>query len=159
MKAAKASEIKKELDRLSPDELKAVIARLSRFRKENKELLHYLLFEADDEENYVSGLKEEISIRLSEINIHSPYYIAKSIRKILRYITLHSRYSGKPQTEIELLLHLLKLWKQHGEYFFRSTALENIYDRQVIKTRKKISLLHEDLQFDYTRELEELAFN
>lgn len=135
-----------------------MIARLARFRKENKELLHYLLFEADDEENYVSGLKEEIEVRLSEINIQSPYYIAKSIRKILRFITLHARYSGIPQTEIELLLHLLKRWKERGDTFFRSTALQNIYDRQFGRIRKKIARLHEDLQYDYTRELEKLVF-
>jgi hypothetical protein len=54
MKSAGASEIKKELDRLSVIELKALITRLARFRKENKELLHYLLFEAQVEDDYVS---------------------------------------------------------------------------------------------------------
>ena len=159
MKSAGASEIKKELDRLSVIELKALITRLARFRKENKELLHYLLFEAQDEEEYVSRLKDEIDLRLAEVNVHSPYYIAKSLRKILRFITLQSRYSGKAETEVQLLLYFLQAWQSRGGTFFRSTALKGIYDRQIIKIQKKIGALHADLQFDYSCELENLIIN
>jgi hypothetical protein len=159
MKTSGASEIKKELDRLSAVELKAVIARLARFRKENKELLHYLLFEAEDEAGYVHRLKEEIDLRLGEVNTLSTYYLAKSIRKIVRFIALQARYSGKAETEAQLLLHFLQAWKSRGDAFFRSTALQGIFDRQIVKTRKKIGVLHEDLQFDYYRELENLTIS
>jgi hypothetical protein len=38
-----------------------------------------------------------------------------------------------------------------------NTALHNFYLRQIEAIRKKISLLHEDLQFDYGEELNKLA--
>jgi len=38
----------------------------------------------------------------------------------------------------------------------RNTSLLNIFDRQVLTTKKVIDTLHEDLQYDYTLELEEI---
>jgi len=38
----------------------------------------------------------------------------------------------------------------------RNLVLLNIYERQLVKIQKAISTLHEDLQFDYQREFEEL---
>ena len=49
MKTAAVKDIKQELLQRSPKELLALCLRLSRFKKENKELLTYLLFEASDE--------------------------------------------------------------------------------------------------------------
>ena len=46
MKAVSAVIIKKELHHLSSDKLMELCLRLSRFKKENKELLTYLLFES-----------------------------------------------------------------------------------------------------------------
>ena len=49
MKAATVSQLKKELQHRNPDELLQLCLRLARFKLENKELLTYLLFEADNE--------------------------------------------------------------------------------------------------------------
>jgi hypothetical protein len=38
----------------------------------------------------------------------------------------------------------------------RNTTLCNLYERQIISIKKKISVLHEDLQYDYNLQLEEL---
>ena len=59
MKAATITEIKKELKFKSSEELALLCLRLSRFKKENKELLTYLLFESEDEEAFIKGIKEE----------------------------------------------------------------------------------------------------
>ena len=48
MKAAKVSEIKKDLKRKTQPELLDLCLHLAKFKKENKELLTYLLYEADD---------------------------------------------------------------------------------------------------------------
>ncbi|MGB3948781.1 MAG: hypothetical protein WBM13_12410 [Bacteroidia bacterium] len=37
-----------------------------------------------------------------------------------------------------------------------NTVLLNIYQREVEKIKKTISQLHEDLQYDYAKELEQL---
>ena len=58
MKANTISEIKKELKFYSKEELFAIIHRLSRFKKENKELLTYLLFEANNEDGHIEKVKE-----------------------------------------------------------------------------------------------------
>ena len=48
MKAVNVSRLKTELNNRSPKELLEICLRLSKFKKENKELLTYLLLEADD---------------------------------------------------------------------------------------------------------------
>ena len=68
MKAVTVKELKLELEDRSPKELRELCLRLSRFKKENKELLTYLLFEASDEELYIESVKKEIDIQFEEIN-------------------------------------------------------------------------------------------
>ncbi len=108
MKAATVSELKKELQTRSEKELMALCLRLSKFKKENKELLTYLLYESADEMGYIRTVQLEIDEQFSEINTKTYYFIKKSVRKILRNIKKYIRYSGKKQTEVELLLPLRK---------------------------------------------------
>jgi len=49
MKTATVTQLKKELKHHSQAELIALCLRLSKFKKENKELLTYLLFETDED--------------------------------------------------------------------------------------------------------------
>ncbi len=51
MKAASIQELKQELQHTSLKEITELCLRLARFKKENKELLTYLLFEASDAES------------------------------------------------------------------------------------------------------------
>ena len=99
MKAATVSEIKRELKSKSELELIELCLRLSKFKKENKELLTYLLYEANNENAYISTIKEEIEIQFSEIVNPSLYYITKSVRKILRNTKKYIRYSKIKETE------------------------------------------------------------
>ena len=84
MKTATIKELKDELGHYSREELLNYCLRMAKFKKENKELLTYLLFEASNEAHYIEGLKELIDERFSEINTSNYYYIKKSIRKILQ---------------------------------------------------------------------------
>lgn len=156
MKAATVTEIKKELQHRSSDELLNYCLHLSRFKKENKELLTYLLFEAHDEAEYIEGIKVEVEELFSEININSYFYIKKSVRKILRRIKSYVRYSKKKETEVELLLHFCEQLKTMKPSMTGSVALHGIYKRQIIVLEKSIGLLHEDLQYDYNCILDEL---
>ena len=61
MKVASINELKQELGNLPADELVEMCVRLAKFKKENKELMNFLLFESHDGEAYVQGVKKEIS--------------------------------------------------------------------------------------------------
>jgi len=156
MKAATVKQIKDELKHNSSEELMNLCLRLSRFKKENKELLTYLLFESHDEASYIENIKLEIDAQFETINRDSYFYIKKSVRKILRMIKKYSRYSLKKETEVELLLYFCRSLKDFKPSIKRNVTLTNIYQRQILSIEKIISGLHEDLQYDYTLALEEL---
>jgi len=157
MKPAPITQLKQEMKQRSQGELLEICLRLARFKKENKELLTYLLFEAEDEQAYIAAIKKEIEDQFDAINTTSVYYIKKSIRKILRTTQKFIRYSGNKQTEVELLLHFCRQMHRFNFFRYKSLALHKLYIRQIQKTEKTISNLHEDLQFDYGQELEELV--
>lgn len=156
MKTATIKQLKDELSYKSQSELKELCLQLSRFKKENKELLTYLLFEAHDEETYISSIKSQIDIQFSEINTNSYYYIRKSVRKILSQVKKYIKYSKKKETEAELLLYFCKSLKEYHPSFTRSQRLKGIFETQVRVIKKAIDKLHEDLQFDYKYELDNL---
>lgn len=149
MKSASVAEIKKELKHQSPDELIALCLRLARFKKENKELLTYLLYEKDDESAYIDSVKQEVNSLFGQINTKTYYFIKKGLRKILNAIKKYARYSGNKQTEVELHVYFLQSMAQYFPYFRDDSRLLNIWETQLRMLQKKIALLHEDLQFDY----------
>ena len=153
MKAASAQEIKQELNSLKPAELVELCQRLARFKKENKELLTYLLFEAQDEENYTRSVKKEIDELYETINVSHLYYAKKTLRKIVRVINKYCRYSTHKQTEIELRIYFCRKLKESGIPFTRNTVISNLYDGQLKKINGLLSVLHEDLQYDYLKEI------
>ncbi|MDU8886844.1 hypothetical protein RXV94_11785 [Yeosuana sp. MJ-SS3] len=156
MKAVSVIAIKKELEHLSSEVLITLCLRLSKFKKENKELLTYLLFEAHDETGYIALVKEEVDEQFELINTNSYFYIKKSVRKILRNIKKYARYSLKKETEIELLLYFCQKLKGFTPSIYNNVSLTNIYKRQILLIQKIVSTLHEDLQYDYHLELEAL---
>ncbi|MFD2517577.1 hypothetical protein [Salinimicrobium flavum] len=157
MKPASVKELKDELKHRSPQELLEIVLRLSRFKKENKELLTYLLFSAADEEGYIEAVKQEMDLQFEEINRSSYFYMKKSMRKILRNVKKFSRYSGKKETETELLIYYLKKMHAYSPSIHRNITLQNLYDRQLALVKKNIDKLHEDLQYDLNLELEKLS--
>lgn len=156
MKAASVVQIKKELQHCSPEELLQLCLRLSKFKKENKELLTYLLFEAGNEAGYIETVMAEVDELFLDINTNSFFYIKKSVRKILRNLKKYIRYSGNKETEVELLLYFCKKLKEFRPSMNNNTTLRNLYDRQLAFVEKKVAALHEDLQYDYGLVLEEL---
>ncbi|WP_272023635.1 hypothetical protein [Olleya namhaensis] len=156
MKAVSVVTIRKELKHKTSEELAELCLRLSRFKKENKELLTYLLFEADSEAGYIETVKAEIDEQFEIINTDSFFYIKKSVRKILRNTKKYIRYSLNKETEVELLLYFCKKLKTMKPSISRNTTLTNLYDRNIEAITKKILVLHEDLQYDYTMALEDI---
>lgn len=156
MKAVSIPLIKKELQHRSSNELMELCLRLARFKKENKELLTYLLFEAVDEDNYIASVKTYIDDEFDAINIKSYFYIRKSVQKILKNIKKYIRYSKKKETEVQLLLYFCEKLKNFSPSIKYSTPLQNSYNRQIALVKKTIETLHEDLQYDYNLMLEDL---
>ncbi len=156
MKAASLKEVKTELSHKTPQELMDLCLRLSRFKKENKELLTYLLFEFSDEEGYIKGIKTAMDLEFEAINTDSYFYMRKSIRKILRLIKKYIRYSQNKETEVELLLYFCNRLHSFSPSIKDSKALVNLYQRNIDFIKKKVALLHEDLQYDFQLEIEKL---
>ena len=149
MKAVTVKAIKTELSHRSHDEIMELCLRLSKFKKENKELLTYLLFESENEDTFIASVKLEIDEQFELINTKTYYFIKKSIRKILRSIKKYIRYSKITETEVILLLYFCKKLSDFEPSIQKNTVLLNIYKRELENVKKKILLLHEDLQYDY----------
>ena len=156
MKAASLADIKKELKQRNPDEILAICLRLGRFKKDNKELLTYLLFEARDESSYISLLKEDIDDMMDEINMSHLYYVKKGLQKIVRSLNKSLRYSGQKQTEVEVRLYFCQCIKDSGIAINRHTTINNLYHREITRMEKALAGLHEDLQADYQLEIDQL---
>lgn len=156
MKAATITELKRELKHQTEEELMTLCLTMAKFKKENKELLTYLLFEASDEDSFIEGVKEEVEEQFSQINRASYYFVKKAVRKILRGVKKNIRYSKKKETTVQLLIHFCTQLKEMSPSYRRSVTMINLYERQLRAIEKAISYLHEDLQYDYRSEVEEL---
>ena len=157
MKAAGISEIKQELTNTPPEQLLELCIQLVKYKKENKELLSYLLFQSHDTDNYLKNVKTEMDELFAAINTANLYFVKKSLRKILRFMVKHTKYMASRQSEAELLIHFCNNLKQSAVPFYKSTALTNLYNQQVKKIKAAVALLHEDLQYDYLKQLEQLS--
>lgn len=156
MQTASLAKIRKELQNLPSEELLQLINRLARYKKDNKELLHYLLFEVADEAVFVEGVKGEIEEEFEKINTRNLFWARKGIRRILKLTNKYIRYSGRGETEIELRAHFCRTLKSSRISFRRSAALNNLYDREVDRIEKAIGKLHDDVQIDFRGVVDEL---
>ena len=156
METSSLSSLKKELQTLPYPQLVDLALRLAKYKKENKELLHYLLFEAHDDQAYMNAIKLDVEQQFKEINYQSLYFVKKSVRKVLRYVNKHIKYAAKPEVTIELLLHFLQQYKRIPIRFDNSTVMVNLFAAQLKKIDKELTKLHEDIQYDYRKELDSL---
>lgn len=156
MKAASIQDIKQELQHLNLKEVQDLCLRLAKYKKDNKELLGYLLFQAHDEGSYVQRIKDEIDELFTEINTSHVYFAKKSLRKILRVAGKHTKYSGNKQTEVEVLLHFCTQLKASGLAKEKNAVIHKLYLIQLKKVQKLTAALHEDLQYDYLSQIEHL---
>ena len=156
MKAATINELKQELQETPPAKITELCIRLARFKKENKELLTYLLFEAHDTAAYIQNVKNEMDSQFAEMNNTNVYFVKKTLRKILRTANKYARYSGLAQVEIEVLIYFCICMKALNIPINKNPVLFNMYNNQLKKITKAVASLHEDLQYDYQREINKL---
>lgn len=158
MKTATINEIKKELSGIPHAELVELCLRLAKFKKESKELLTYLLFESHSLDGYITSVKAYIALEFDSLSITHLYHAKKTLRKILRVTNKHVRFTGSKQAEIELLLFFCEKMRRSGIRIENSVQLTNLYTQQLRKTEKAIETLHEDLQYDYRKQMDALSF-
>ena len=149
METASLSEIKKELNTLTPKQLVEICIRLGKYKKENKELLHYLLFESSNQQIFIESVKAEIDDQFKNLNRSSSYLAKKTVRKVLKTTNKYIKFSGIKETEIELLIHFCLQLRKSGLRLSSSRVLLNLYQNQVKRIRTVLSSIHEDLQYDY----------
>jgi gas vesicle protein len=154
LKTSSISEIKQELNNASPKELLELCLRLVKYKKENKELLSYLLYEANDLPSYIENMKKQMDEQFLQINVSNLYFVKKSLRKILKSTNKYIKYTTSKEAEAELLIYFCEKIRSSGIRIKKSTALTNIYSSQIKKIKAVIENLHEDLQHDYTKQIE-----
>jgi hypothetical protein len=153
METAGIKELRQSLSGLKQKELVEICTRLVKYKKENKEYVSYLLLFNEDEEGFIRAVKKEINEAFSGINDSNTYYLMKSGRKILKATNKYCRFSLKTETEVELLIHFTGQFLHRGK-MANSLAAARFLERLIARIRKKIGLLHEDLQFDYQQVLD-----
>jgi HPt (histidine-containing phosphotransfer) domain-containing protein len=158
MKTASIHEIKNELQTLELESLAALCMRLAKYKKENKELLTYLLFESNNEPSYIEMVKETIDELFTTVPAQNVYLIKKVLRKILRFVNKQVKYSGVKPTEVELRIYFCLKVKQACIPFTSNTVLLNMYQQQLNKINSALVKLPEDLQADYKKELEDIHY-
>ena len=132
------------------------LVKLARFKKENKELLSYSLFESDNEQGYVETIKIEMDEQFIEMPKGNWYLAKKSLRKILKSISKYSKHTSSKESEVEMLLHFCQQLKKSGIRYRSYKALSTLYDQQLKKLNTLIDQVHEDLRFDYKKQLDDL---
>ncbi len=158
MKVSSISELKKELQELPQKQLVELCLSLAKYKKDNKEFLDYLLFQAHDKQSFITAVKTEIDDHFEELKTQANlYYVKKSLRKLLRIITKYCKYIGDKAAAAELHIYFCMKLKDSRIPYHKSQLLVNMYEQQLKKINSLISSLHDDLQQDYLNELEKLG--
>lgn len=157
MKAAALSDIKKELEHLPPKELLDLCIALAKYKKDNKEYLGFLLFDAHDKLQFIKEVKEEIDEHFVALKLQlNLYYVKKSLRKLLRIITKYTKYVDDKALCAEMYIYFCNKLKTSGIPYHKSQMLVNLMEQQIKKINVLINTLHPDLQNDFLIDLEKI---
>lgn len=156
MKISSIHSLKSELNEKTNLELVNYCLRLAKYKKENKELLTYLLFDSKNEGYYIESIQDEMREAFNELVSKPRYLRQKLLRKLLRNLKKYIRYSGRKETEIELLIKFCFLIKRSSQDLLVDKIIYSIYHKQLEIVKKRLNQLHEDLQLDYQEQLNEL---
>jgi hypothetical protein len=158
VKSGALSDIKKELQELEPKQLAELCIALAKYKKDNKEYLDYLLFEAHDKSGFVAQVKQEVDKQFLELHPDTNlYYVKKSLRKILRIINKYIKYIGDKAVAAELHIYFCEKLNASKIPIHKSARLVNLKAGEIKKITALINALHEDLQYDYLKDLEKIS--
>lgn len=158
MKSVSLSELKKELQEIPQKELIELCVAVAKYKKDNKEFLSYLLFDAHDKNAFVNEVKIEIDEQINTLKSQpNLYFVKKGLRKALRIITKYDKYISDKALSADLHIYFCSTLKHSGIPYHRSQLIVNMYEQQLKKINVLINSLHEDLQQDYLYDLEKLT--
>ncbi len=153
MKPATTKQLKEELQMQSHSNLVKYCLRLAKFKRENKELLSYLLYDSYNEADYINEIKHELSELFAQVNTRSPYIAKKNLRKILRLAQRYIRYSEIPETGADIYLFICIELQKINWHFTIPSGMQRIFSFAQNKLQSAIEKLHEDLKYEYTRNI------
>jgi hypothetical protein len=157
MIAASIKQLQSQLEQLDQKELTTICIRLAKYKKDNKELLSYMLFEASDETDYIRQVSNMIDELFATVNLQQLYFAKKSLRKIIRITNKHVNFSDEINTGIMLWIRVYNNLIETGIDFSQSKVIDNMKISVKKKIDKLINGLHEDLQYDYRKMLQSLS--
>jgi hypothetical protein len=156
MNAMTLHELKLRLNGLPQKNLIELCLRLAKYKLDNKEFMTYVLECLDGQEGFVQNVISEINEYFFSMNTDTLYFAKKTVRKIERIVSKYVRFAGEARIETELRLYFCKKIISQYDFFSESEVIMNVLARQYRFALKSWSALHEDLQFDYRNELDEI---
>jgi hypothetical protein len=156
MEPASLNDIKKALQAMPADKVREYCLRLAKYKKENKELLGYILFLEDDIIQFSKDVRHEIDQAFTLLNSNTTYLSAKGLRKILKSVNKYIKFAGNKEVETELLIYFCKKMKKSPVRLTSSVVLNNLYSRQLERIYRAVENLHEDKQADYRSDISSL---
>lgn len=153
MKLSSLKEIKKELELRSNADILSFCLMLVKFKKENKELITFLLFHANDLTSYINEVKDQTTRMFEEMNRRHIFYEKKSTRKILHFVDKQVRFAADKAAEAELRIHFCNCIIAYSIPLKKSRQLLLLYLQQLKKINEILSSVHPDLQFDLKKQL------
>jgi hypothetical protein len=152
-------EIRVKTNELSVESMHRLLTRLMRFKRENKELVAFELFVRDEPEAWFADIRKECHATLDDMNTSHPYFMKKTLRKLIRTVKTYARYAGDPAIEAELLCILLEAFHQRRLHEHTADKIQKIVTDTQVRLQKIIAKLHDDLQYDFIRRLANLSIN
>lgn len=158
MNATGIAEIKTELKELDKAKLLELLLAMAKYKKDNKEYLGYLLFEAHDKLNLAKNVKEIIDRQMEEHKqLSNLYYVKKGLRKTLRLVNKYCKYAADKALAAELHIHFCRQLKESGIPYHKNKLIVNLYAQQLKKINALVNSLHEDVQADYRESIERIS--
>lgn len=150
------NEIKNSLKTLDAQELRMHLLRLAKYKKENKELLSFILYLEGDMNQFLKDVKHEMDEGFSALNTSTSYISAKGLRKVLKMVNKYIKFSADKNAEVEWLIHFCKKMKASPVRIGSSVVLTNLYNRQVERIYRALEHLHDDQRADFRQDFDAL---
>ncbi len=156
MIAEKLNELKKDLANCTDKQLVDHLLSLARLKKENKEMLSYLLGYGGRPLEYGEVYKSLIDDCFTDIS-ENPYFAKKTLQKIKRIISKYYRFTSSRQGEAELYAHFLEGFCKHIHPDTRHKQVLGIGIFALKKLNAIAAQVHEDISGDVLKELDRLS--
>jgi hypothetical protein len=152
----KITEIKKAINYLDEKELKSLLLDIIGFTTDNKRYAYFKLHEQQDEGFFLAETKELLLQEFTKC-YHTNYWTGKKLLQKLRGILNKLlKFTKRKDQQLELIIYFCQQAEAFGYLRYKHPVIQNLYAVQLKKAESLISKLHEDLQYDYEQQLEEL---